>query len=281
MSGTLYVVATPIGNLEDLTFRAKRVLEQADVIACEDTRHARILLTHYGITRPLVSYHEHNERERAATLVGRLRAGEDVALISDAGTPAVSDPGFPLIREAIASGCAVVVVPGPNAALAALTVAGLPTDRFVFLGFLPRRSGERRRALEALRTVPWTLVIYEAPHRLTPVLRDLRAALGDRRLALARELTKRFEEVFRGTIAEALTHFATQRPRGEFTLVVEGAPGAARVGASIEGRDARLTMRELLREGHSPKEAVAEVMRASGLPRREAYRLLLEVRGKR
>ena len=281
MSGTLYVVATPIGNLEDLTFRAKRVLEQADVIACEDTRHARILLTHYGIARPLVSYHEHNERERAATLVGRLRAGEDVALISDAGTPAVSDPGFPLIREAIASGCTVVVVPGPNAALAALTVAGLPTDRFVFLGFLPRRSGERRRALEALRTVPWTLVIYEAPHRLTPVLRDLRAALGDRRLALARELTKRFEEVFRGTISEALTHFATQRPRGEFTLVVEGAPGAARVGASIEGRDARLTMRELLREGHSPKEAVAEVMRASGLPRREAYRLLLEVRGKR
>jgi 16S rRNA (cytidine1402-2'-O)-methyltransferase len=281
MSGTLYVVATPIGNLEDLTLRAKRVLEEADVIACEDTRHARILLTHYGITTPLISYHEHNERERAAELVGRLRAGKDVALISDAGTPALSDPGFPLIREAIASDCTVIVVPGPNAALAALTVAGLPTDRFVFLGFLPRRSGERIRALEALRAVPWTVIVYEAPHRLTAVLRDLRAAFGDRRLALARELTKRFEEVFRGTISEALDHLETHRPRGEYTVVVEGASGGAPAGGSTDGRDARLRMRELLREGRSPKEAVAEVMRASGLPRREAYRLLLEVRGKR
>jgi 16S rRNA (cytidine1402-2'-O)-methyltransferase len=281
MSGTLYVVATPIGNLEDLTLRAKRVLEEADVIACEDTRHARILLTHYGITTPLISYHEHNERERAAELVGRLRAGKDVALISDAGTPALSDPGFPLIREAIASDCTVIVVPGPNAALAALTVAGLPTDRFVFLGFLPRRSGERIRALEALRAVPWTVIVYEAPHRLTAVLRDLRAAFGDRRLALARELTKRFEEVFRGTISEALDHLETHRPGGEYTVVVEGASGGAPAGGSTDGRDARLRMRELLREGRSPKEAVAEVMRASGLPRREAYRLLLEVRGKR
>ena len=279
MAGTLYVVATPIGNLEDLTVRAKRVLEESDIIACEDTRHARILLAHYGIATPVLSYHEHNEQERAAELVRRLISGEDVALISDAGTPALSDPGFPLIRDAIASGIAVVAVPGPSAALAALSVAGLPTDRFAFLGFLPRRSGGRVRALDAVRTLPWTLVIYEAPHRVTAVLQDLLAVLGDRRLALARELTKRFEEVFRGTLSEALTHLKAHPPRGEFTLVVEGAAGASPAAPNPE--DARSRMRELLRSGRSPKDAVAEVMRNSGLARREAYRLLLEVQGKR
>jgi len=279
VAGTLYIVATPIGNLEDLTFRAKRVLEESNIIACEDTRHARVLLAHYGITTPVLSYHEHNERERAAELVRRLMSGEDVALISDAGTPALSDPGFPLIRGAIRAGIAVVAVPGPSAALAALAVAGLPTDRFVFLGFLPRRSGERVRALEAVRTLPWTLVIYEAPHRITAVLQDLLTVLGDRRLALARELTKRFEEVFRGTLSEALTHVTVHPPRGEFTLVVEGAAGASPAVPNPE--EARSRMRELLRSGRSPKDAVAEVMRASGLARREAYRLLLEVQGKR
>jgi 16S rRNA (cytidine1402-2'-O)-methyltransferase len=277
VGGTLYVVATPIGNLEDLTFRAKRVLEESDIIACEDTRHARVLLTHYGITTPLISYHEHNERGRAAGLVARLRAGADVALISDAGTPAISDPGFALIRGAIAAGIAVVVVPGPSAALAALAAAGLPTDRFVFLGFLPRRSGERVRTLEAVRAVPWTLVVYEAPHRVTAVLQDLRAVLGDRRIAVARELTKRFEEIFRGTISEALARLTVHRPRGEFTLVVEG----ARQRRAADSQDAGSRMRELLRAGRSPKDAVAEVVRSSGLPRREAYRLLLEVQGKR
>lgn len=279
MDGTLYVVATPIGNLDDLTFRAKRVLEESDIIACEDTRHARILLAHYGITTPVLSYHEHNERGRAAELVQRLRRGEDVALISDAGTPALSDPGFPLIREALLAGITVVAVPGPSAALAALTVAGLPTDRFVFLGFLPRRSGERRRALDAVRVLPWTLVIYEAPLRVTAVLHDLLAVLGDRRLALARELTKRFEEVFRGTLSDALAHLKAHPPRGEFTLVVEGASRASPV-APHPG-DPTALMRELLRGGRSPKEAVADVVRASGLARREVYRLLLEVQGKR
>lgn len=279
MPGTLYVVATPIGNLEDLTVRARRVLSEVDVIACEDTRHARVLLSHYGIATPMLSYHEQNERTRAAELVARLRRGEDVALISDAGTPALSDPGFPLIREAIEAGIAVVAVPGPNAALAALAVAGLPVNRFLFLGFLPRRSGERIRVLEMLRPAPWTLVIYEAPHRVTALLQDLQRALGDRRLALARELTKRYEEVFRGTVAQALAHLRSHPPRGEFTVVVEGAAGAAAAGANSD--DARGTMRELLRAGRSPQDAVAEVMRASGLPRREVYRLLLEVQGKR
>ena len=279
MAGTLYIVATPIGNLEDFTFRAKRVLEESDIIACEDTRHARVLLAHYGITTPVLSYHEHNEQERAAELVRRLISGEDVALISDAGTPALSDPGFPLIRGAIRAGIAVVAVPGPSAALVALSVAGLPTDRFVFLGFLPRRSAERVRALEAVRTLPWTLVIYEAPHRITAVLQDLLTVLGDRRLALARELTKRFEEVFRGTLSEARTHVTVHPPRGEFTLVVEGAAGASPAVPNPE--DARSRIRELLRSGRSPKDAVAEVMRTSGLARREAYRLLLEAQGKR
>ena len=279
MAGTLYVVATPIGNLEDFTFRARRVLSEADVIACEDTRHARVLLSHYGITTPVVSYHERNERTRAADLVARLRRGEVVALISDAGTPALSDPGFPLIREAIDAGILVVPVPGPSAALAALAVAGLPVDRVLFLGFLPRRSGERIRALEMIRTGPWTLILYEAPHRITALLQDLQRVLGDRRIALARELTKRYEEIFRGTIVDAMVHLRAHPPRGEFTVVVEGAGGAARVATNPE--DARGTMRDLLSAGRSPQKAVAEVMRTSGLPRREAYRLLLEVRGKR
>jgi 16S rRNA (cytidine1402-2'-O)-methyltransferase len=191
----------------------------------------------------------------------------------------VSDPGFPLIREAIGAGIPVVAVPGPSAALTALVAAGLPVDRFLFLGFLPRRSGERRRALEAIRTAPWTLILYEAPHRMTGLLQDLQRVLGDRRIALARELTKRYEEIYRGTISDALAHLGTHPPRGEFTVVVGGAGEAAPRGANPE--DARRTMRDLLSAGRSPQEAVAEVMRASGVPRREAYRLLLEVRGKR
>jgi 16S rRNA (cytidine1402-2'-O)-methyltransferase len=277
--GTLYVVATPIGNLEDLTFRGRRVLGEVDVIACEDTRHARVLLSHYGITTPVLSYHEHNERARAADLVARLRRGEDVALISDAGTPALSDPGFPLIRDAIDAGIPVVAVPGPSAALAALSAAGLPVDRFLFLGFLPRRSGERIRALESLRAAPWTLILYEAPHRVTALLQDLQRVLGDRRIALARELTKRFEEVFRGTIADALAHLRAHAPRGEFTVVVDGAAGP--VPAAAKPEEVRATMLSLLRARRPPQEIVAEVMRVSGMPRREAYRLLLEVQGKR
>lgn len=279
MPGTLYVVSTPIGNLEDLTHRGARVLAEVDAIACEDTRRARTLLSHYGITTPVVSYHEQNERVRTAELLARLRRGENVALISDAGTPAVSDPGFPLIRAAIDSGIPVVPVPGPSAALAALVAAGLPVDRFLFLGFLPRRSAERSRTLDAIRAVPWTLIIYEAPHRVVALLEDLQRVLGNRRVALARELTKRYEEVFRGTIADALAHLRARPPRGEFTLVVEGTTGAG--AAAAEPDDARAMMRALLRDGRSSRDAVAEVMRTSGLPRREAYRLLLEVQGKR
>ncbi|OFX15000.1 MAG: 16S rRNA (cytidine(1402)-2'-O)-methyltransferase [Armatimonadetes bacterium RBG_19FT_COMBO_69_19] len=277
--GTLYLVATPIGNLEDMTSRARRILAEVDLIACEDTRHTRHLLTHYGITTPTVSFHEHNEAARTSELLQRLQRGEDVALVSDAGTPAVSDPGYPLVREAAAAGISVVSVPGPSAVMAALTVSGLPPDRFVFLGFLPRRLGERRRALEAAAALPWTLVFFEAPHRITAVLEDIEAVLGDRRVALARELTKKFEEVFRGTVADALGHLRAHAPRGEFTIVVEG---TGETGKQKEGEaDAGERMRALLDAGLPPAEAVQDVMRTAGLTRRQAYDLMLRARGKR
>jgi len=278
-TGTLYLVATPIGNLEDLTYRARRILVEVDLIACEDTRHTAHLLAHYGITTPTVSFHEHNEAARTSELLQRLQRGEDVALVSDAGTPAVSDPGYPLVREAAAAGISVVSVPGPSAVMAALTVSGLPPDRFIFLGFLPRRSGERRRALAAAAALPWTLVLFEAPHRITAVLEDIEAVLGDRRVALARELTKKFEEVFRGTVADALGHLRAHAPRGEFTIVVEG---TGETGKQKEGEaDAGERMRALLDAGLPPAEAVQDVMRTAGLTRRQAYDLMLRVRGKR
>lgn len=276
-AGTLYLVATPIGNLEDLSYRARRVLAEVDVIACEDTRHTRHLLAHYGITTSLVSYHEHNETRRTAELLRRLRGGENVALVSDAGTPAVSDPGYTLIREAGAAGFPVVSIPGPSAVMAALTVSGLPPDRFVFVGFLPRKSGERRRALEEIATVPWTLVMFEAPHRITAVLQDVREVFGDRRIALARELTKKFEDVFRGTVSEAIEHVRVHPPRGEFTIVLEGAVEERKEGKA----DAPARMRALLAGGTAPTAAVADLMRTAGLSRREAYRLMLEIQGKR
>src|SRR5713226_4596604 len=184
--GPLFVVATPIGNLEDLSFRALRVLREVGVIACEDTRHTRLLLQRHGIVAPLVSYHEHNEAARTPELLRRLQTGVSIALVSDAGTPLLSDPGYALIRQAIASGVTVVPIPGPSAITAALSVAGLPTDRFVFLGFLPRKSAERRRALGAVAALPWTLVVFEAPQRVAATLRDLQETLGDRPVALVR-----------------------------------------------------------------------------------------------
>lgn len=274
-AGTLYLVATPIGNLEDLTYRAHRVLREADVIACEDTRHTRLLLTRYGISTPLVSYHEHNEARRAPELLKRLRGGETVALVSDAGTPALSDPGYALIRQAIAENIPVVAIPGASAITAALTVSGLPPDRFLFLGFLPRKTGERRRILAEVAQWPWTLVIFEAPHRIAATLDELRAVLGDRRVALVRELTKRFEEVVRGTVTEALERLRAAAPRGEFTIVLEGALEQTKSTTDIAAR-----LRDLLNRGTPPKEAVHTVAHAYGIPKRDAYKLMLEIAGK-
>jgi 16S rRNA (cytidine1402-2'-O)-methyltransferase len=276
--GTLYLVATPIGNLEDITLRALRILREVSVIACEDTRHTQKLLSHYEIRRPLVSYHQHNERTRAAELVARIEQGESVALVSDAGMPLVSDPGHRLVALAIERGIAVVPVPGASALLAALAAAGMPGDEFTFAGFLPSRSGERRRALERLAAEPRTLVLYEAPHRLRATLRGALDILGNRPAVVARELTKIHEEFVRGSLEELLAHFAAE-PRGEVTLLIAPLPVAAdqrvRPGAPAATTLAR-RVAELMRE-HSldRKAALKRAARERGLSKREAYRALL------
>jgi len=285
--GTLYLVATPIGNLEDVTLRALRVLREAAVIAAEDTRHTRKLLTRHAIPGRLVSLHEHNERTRTPALVARLLAGESVALVSDAGTPGLSDPGAVLAAAAAAAGVPVVPVPGPSALLAALVVSGLPTEPVTFLGFLPAAPADRQRALEGARALPHTLVLYEAPHRLEKTLAALREAWGDRRAAVARELTKVHEEVVRGRLSEALGHFSSHPPRGEVTIVVEGAAaGSAAPPAAATPEDAghspeeaaRASLRAALGEGLAPFQAVRRAARASGLRRNEVYRLWLSMK---
>lgn len=267
---TLYVVATPIGNLEDITLRALRILSEAYVIAAEDTRTTRKLLSHHGIKARLISYNQHNMRQRTPSLIHALDNG-DVALVSEAGMPAISDPGFELVTAVLDAGHDVVPIPGASAVLAALAVSGLPTKRFTFLGFLPRRKGERRKLLESLRDDPSTLVIFESPRRLQTALAALHETLGDRRIAVCRELTKLHEETFRGTITEAIAHFA--EPRGEFTLVVEGTTGEA----DISEADIIRELRRLKAAGVSARDATTEVARNTGIPRREAYRLWLQL----
>jgi 16S rRNA (cytidine1402-2'-O)-methyltransferase len=224
--GTLYVLATPIGNLEDITLRALRVLGEVDLIAAEDTRHTRKLLTHHGISRPLVSYHEHNKHRQTPRLLARLQEGDSIALVTDAGTPGISDPGYTLLQAVLQDAIPVVPIPGPTAVIAALSVAGLPTDRFIFEGFLPLKGGRRQRRLEALGDESRTVVIYESPHRLVRLLQEIVTHLGpDRRVVVARELTKRFEEVQRGTAAALLDVFEGRTVRGECTVIIGGCAG--------------------------------------------------------
>lgn len=270
MSGALYVVATPIGNLEDITLRALRILKQAAVIACEDTRQTRKLLEHYGITTRTVSYHEHNEAQRTPELLARLKAGESVALVSDAGTPLISDPGYRLVRAAIAEGIAVVPVPGPSALLAAVAGAGLPTDAFRFGGFLPPKSGPRRKALEAAAGDAATLVFYEAPHRILETLADLEAVLGDRPVVVARELTKVHEEFLRGTARQIRVQLAL-RPSIKGEMVILVGKGAAPAAASSSLGQA---VQELEKGGMSRMDAIKQVARERGLSKREVYRLV-------
>jgi len=223
-TGALYVVSTPIGNLEDITMRAVRVLKEVGIIAAEDTRHTKQLCTHFGVTTPLTSYHDFNKEEKTAVLLERLRSGTSVALVSDAGTPVISDPGYFLITRSIEAGIRVVPIPGPSALLAALAASGLPTDSFRFEGFLPRKDGPRSKRIENLREDSATLILFESPHRIGKLLASLHALLGDRRAVLGRELTKRFEEFHRGTLGVLLEQVQTHPPKGEITLVVEGAP---------------------------------------------------------
>lgn len=274
--GTLYLVATPIGNLEDMTFRAVRVLKEAGLIAAEDTRTSGRLLQHFGIETPLTSYFEHNKLAKLDRILAALETG-DVALISEAGMPGISDPGYELVVAAIKAGYPVVPIPGPSALVTALAASGLPTDSFVYLGFLPRKSGQRRAVLREVADQPRTVVFYEAPHRVVETLADLSAELGEERpVVLARELTKRYEEFWRGTLAEAQAHVAAQEPRGEFVILVGGAPAGQQMW---DDERVRQGLRELQAGGITGSKAVKQVARQSGRSRSEVYDLWLGMTG--
>lgn len=269
--GTLYLVATPIGNLEDITLRALRILREARLIAAEDTRHTQKLLNHFDIhTRPPTSYHEHNKLVKIDHILKALAEG-DVALVSDAGMPALNDPGYELVKAVLAAGYPVSPVPGASAPLAALVSSGLPTDSFLYLGYLPRRSRERQELLRSVSELPHTLIFLETPHRLVNGLKDLLASLGDRRMAAARELTKLHEEIRRGLVSELITHFETNPPRGELTLVVSGKT-ITRERWSEEQLQAEVRL--ALQGGESPAQAAGRLARQSGWPRRQVYQRL-------
>jgi 16S rRNA (cytidine1402-2'-O)-methyltransferase len=268
--GTLYIVATPIGNLEDITLRAIRILGEVDWIACEDTRQTRKLLDHFGISKPTVSYHEHNEAERAKELVTKLEGGASVALVSDAGTPLVSDPGYRLVHTAIAAGIPVVPIPGASAAIGALSAAGLATDAFRFCGFLPAKSSQRRKLLEQLKPETCTLIFYETPHRVLDALEDVAAVMPSRPVVVAREVTKLHEEFLRGTAAEIRAELAS-RPavKGEMTLLIGKAEEAEASETPIEE-----AVRAAEEAGLSRMDAIKTVAKQRGLSKREVYRLV-------
>jgi 16S rRNA (cytidine1402-2'-O)-methyltransferase len=270
---TLYVVATPIGNLEDITLRAIRVLKEVRLIAAEDTRKTKRLLDHYGISTPMTSYYEHNKLTKLGYLL-RFLENDDLALVSEAGMPGISDPGYELIVAAAEQSIQVIPVPGPSAIVAAVAVSGLPTDQFTYLGFLPRKKSERVRLLEQVSQEPRTLVVFEAPHRLVDALRDLLEVLGDRRIAVVRELTKLHEEVFRGSVGQAIERF--QEPRGEFTIVIEGNKREAKPLLTPEIED---EIRALQQQGASAKETIDRLSAITGLPRKELYQTWLAVKG--
>ena len=271
--GILYLVATPIGNLEDMSPRAIRILREASLIAAEDTRHTGILLKHFDISTPDTSYFEHNKLTKLDSILAKLQDG-DVALVSDAGTPAINDPGYELVKAALASGFDVKPVPGPSAPVAALTVSGLPTDAFLYLGYLPHKAGERRKALEQAANLSYTLIFLESPHRILESLEEILSTLGDRRICVGREMTKMFEEYWRGPVSGALKHFSSQPARGEFTLVVEG-----RMKEEIEKwTEEKLlrTIKKELKSGKAAKEISVELAEKSGWPKRDVYKRVTE-----
>ncbi len=268
---TLYVVATPIGNLEDISLRALRILREVRLIAAEDTRKTKRLLTAYGIKTPMTSYHEHNKWTKLDDILGQLGEG-DVALVSEAGMPGISDPGHELIAAASQRGIPVVPIPGPSAVITALAISGLPTSRFIFLGFIPRKTGDRRRLLESIANESGTIVVLEAPHRLLAALKDMLLVLGDRRIAVCRQLTKVHEEVFRGRISQALEHFT--EPRGEFTLVLEGKTERNKPSLT---EDIQRQLHQMRLSGVAAKEALTKVAGETGLSRKELYRAWLKL----
>lgn len=298
--GTLYLCPTPIGNLEDITLRAIRVLKEVDFIAAEDTRVTRKLLNHYDIKTPLVSYHEHNKREKGPEIISLLEEGKNIALVTDAGTPGISDPGEDLVRLAVEAGIAVEPLPGAAAAICALVASGISTGRFVFEGFLPRKKKERTERLKELSAETRTIVLYEAPHRLLKTLKDLGQALGDRSIAIAREMTKVHEEFFRGTVTDAVARFTRTPPRGELVMVIEGRKddvetntvtfptdtashpenpeNKSPAGTGLDRKDIKIYLREKLEYytsmGYSRKEALKKTAAEAGISRNEAYDIL-------
>ncbi|BAY60749.1 uroporphyrin-III C/tetrapyrrole methyltransferase [Calothrix brevissima NIES-22] len=273
--GTLYVVGTPIGNLEDITFRAVRILQNVDLIAAEDTRHTGKLLQHFQIQTGQISYHEHNRSSRIPELLEHLTNGKAIALVSDAGMPGISDPGYELVKACVEAGITVVPIPGASAAIAALSASGLPTDRFVFEGFLAAKTQQRREYLESLQTESRTLIFYESPHRLRDTLQDLGESLGsDRQIVLARELTKFYEEFWRGTIAEAISHYSQREPQGEYTLVVAGMPASQ---PQLTEAELKAELEQIMRQGISRSQASGQLAKFTSLPRRQIYQLALSI----
>ena len=272
MDAAVYLVATPIGNLEDITLRALRTLRECDLIACEDTRHTRKLLNRYEIQKPLVSCHEHNEQERAQQIVKRVLSGQAVAIVSDAGLPGISDPGYRVVQAAIAAGVRVIPIPGPSAVDTAVVVSGLPTDSFLYAGFLPAKSGQRIRVLKALKAEKPTLVFYEAPRRLLRTLEDAQSALGDRQAVVARELTKTHEEFLRGTLAEIHADLAARESvKGEIVLLIAGTADAPAVDPEVP---LHARVQQLVDQGASPMDAVKAAAKEYGVSKREAYSLV-------
>jgi 16S rRNA (cytidine1402-2'-O)-methyltransferase len=269
--GTLYLVATPIGNLEDMSPRAIRTLREAILIAAEDTRHTGKLLKHFEIETPITSYFEHNKLDKLDFILDKLSTG-DVALVSDAGTPAVNDPGYELVNAVLASHHDVKPVPGPSAPIAALTVSGLPTDSFLYLGYLPHKTSERHRKLEEVQSQPYTLVFLESPYRIVEALEDIVSILGDRRICVAREMTKMFEEYWRGNVAGAIEYFKSQPARGEFTLVIEGKTKSDGETWTLERMQSAIAME--LRNGKSAKDISTDLAKESGWKKKEIYALI-------
>ncbi|HYV09851.1 MAG TPA: 16S rRNA (cytidine(1402)-2'-O)-methyltransferase [Pyrinomonadaceae bacterium] len=275
MPGTLYLVATPIGNLADITHRALQVLSEVDLIACEDTRHTHKLLNHYGINTKTISYHEHNEQQRATELIDRLKQGTSIAVVSDAGTPSISDPGFRLVRAAIENEIVVVPVPGPSALITALIAAGLPTDEFFFAGFLPSRTNARRARLTELQSIPGTLIFYEAPHRLAQTLADAYEILGEREAVVARELTKLHEEIRRGLLSKLAADYTEKTDiRGEIVVLIDRNV----IDLPMKQSSIAALVDQFERDGMDHRAALKKAARELGLSRAEAYRKLLSER---
>ncbi len=274
VDGRLYIVGTPIGNLRDISFRAVDILKSADLIACEDTRHTKLLLDEYSIGTPTTSYHKFNIKQKTGYIIGRIKDGKTVALVSDAGMPGISDPGQELVKAAVDAGIKIEVIPGPSASISALSVSGLMTDRFIFEGFLPAKTSERRERLMSLKREERTMIFYEAPHRILRTLNDIKDVLGDRPASIARELTKKFEELSRGKISELMEKFSRIRPKGEFVVVVGGNVEMLESGVP-EG--AVSMVEELMKVGLPKSEAVRIVSAGLNVSKNELYRLTLKV----